>query len=159
MVLLSIELVKCRDEEGREYTAILFSDSGATITLCLHSWARRHHLTPRPTNVFLKVLRDEVFSAVDTAEYDIKLVGVDGVVREITAVGLGTLTEESGSTEITCLSQLFPDLHPQQLQRPTGQVEILLGQDYAAFLPRFVRAHGHLTLMRSIFGTGYVVAG
>ena len=39
MVLLSIELVKCQDGDGREFTAILFSDSGATITLCLHSWA------------------------------------------------------------------------------------------------------------------------
>ena len=158
-VLLSIELVQCRDEQGKEFTAILFSDSGATITLCLHSWARRHNLRARPTSVYLRRLQEEMFSEVETAEYEFALKGVDGQDRTITAVGLGRLTEETGGGEITCLTQVFPELNPALLNRPTGQVEILLGQDYAAFLPRFLRAEGHLTLMSSMFGTGFVVAG
>ena len=43
--------------------------------------------------------------------------------------------------------------------RPAGQVDLLLGSDYAGYFPRLEKAWGHLLLLRSYFGSGRLVVG
>ena len=43
--------------------------------------------------------------------------------------------------------------------RPTGEVELLVGQNYAGLHPNEHESNGNIKVMKSKFGTGYVLSG
>ena len=157
MILLGIQRVVALTAGG-DSPATLFYDGGSTLTICLHSWAKRNGLVGREVVIFLKVLGGE-YQRKETLEYDIELEGVDGNTYTLTAIGLDTITEESPGGDLAAAYDTFPEVPRKHLERPTGQVEILVGQDHAGFLPRVVKSRGHLLLLSSLFGTGYLLSG
>ena len=94
-----------------------------------------------------------------TTEYLVPLINIDGEDVEIWAVGLDRLTSESPSGGLEAAYQVFGDVDRARLERPEGAVDILLGQDYAGFLPRVVESRGHLLLLSSQFGSGLLLSG
>ena len=157
MILLGIQKVEAKLGES-EVPATLFYDGGSTLTLCLHSWAKKHGLQGRPVVVFLKVLGGE-YQEKETLEYMFHLVGVDGKLFPVTAIGLDTITEENPGGDLTEAYETFPEIPRRQLERPEGQVELLIGQDYAGYLPRVEKCRDHLLLLKSLFGTGRLLSG
>ena len=53
----------------------------------------------------------------------------------------------------------FPHIPVHKICRPVGQVDILLGQDYAGYLPVLEEVQEHLLLLASHFGSGLLVSG
>ena len=157
MILLGVQQVHVETVEG-DKTAILFYDSGSTLTLCTHSWARSKQLQGDPVTIYLKVLGGE-YKAVDTCQYRFKVKGHQGEMYEVVAVGLDKLTREAPGGDLETAYSQFPDIPREQIQRPEGDVDILMGQDYAGHLPRVERSREHLLLLKSKFGSGRLISG
>ena len=83
----------------------------------------------------------------------------NGQGREIVAVGLEKLTKEAKGGDLELAYSQFPEVPRHEIQRPHGAVVILLGQDYAGYLPQMEREKNHLLLLRSRFGTGRLLSG
>merc|ERR1711867_48213 len=157
LVLLGVQPIMVQGKSA-QYSAILFHDSGSTLTLCRHGWAKRAGFVGRPVSIFLKVLTHS-YERVDTMEYELELLSKDGDVVKVFAVGLDALTQEHPSGDLDAAYKLFPEVEREALLRPEGPVDILLGQDFAGYLPRVERSQGHLLLLRSEFGSGFLLSG
>ena len=92
-------------------------------------------------------------------EYDLQLVDIHGDLHPVTAVGLDRLTRESPGGPLHLAMDQFPHIPPAELEQPEGKVEVLLGQDYAGYLPEVEERKGHLLLLKSFFGSGRLLSG
>ena len=81
VVLLGVQEVRARGKEG-ELGAVLFFDSGSTLTLCRHGWAKAAGYVGRPVSLYMKVL-SKGYESVDTVEYEVELVAKDGSVVKV----------------------------------------------------------------------------
>ena len=72
MVLLGVQEVSVQGSKGNR-KAILFFDSGSTLTLCRHDWARSFGLMGRTLVIYMRFLTQE-FEAVETLEYKVTLI-------------------------------------------------------------------------------------
>ena len=73
-MLLGVQPVKYMTTQGKG-EAVLFFDSGSTLTLCRHSWAREAGYVGRQILIYMKILTQE-YQAVETMEYRIELLNV-----------------------------------------------------------------------------------
>merc|ERR1711867_402982 len=89
LVLLGVQKVKVAGQQSGE--GILFYDSGSTLTLCRHDWARRQGYVGRAVEIYLKVLTHQ-FEKVRTQEYEIRLLNTQGQEVVVFAIGLEALT-------------------------------------------------------------------
>ena len=113
---------------------VLFYDSRSTLTLCWHDWAQQAGYTGRPVSIYLKGLAQS-YEKVDTKEYDIILLDTAGRQLKVTAIGLDALTQEVRSKDARRAYQRFPKVPCKQLERPEGQVDLLIGLDHSGYLP------------------------
>ena len=114
---------------------ILFFDSGSTLTLCRHAWARKLDCKHMTVSIYLKRLGQE-YERVDTAEYKIVLLDTKNETVKLYAIRLDALTQEASGGDLSMAYQQFPKIPREDLTRPEGQVDLLLGQDYAGHLPK-----------------------
>ena len=56
------------------------------------------------------------------------------------------------AVNIKGISKLFKDVYEDELIRPTGEVDTLIGYEYADFHPLKEQSSGHLLLLRNRFG-------
>ena len=106
----------------------------------------------------MKVLTHS-YEQVETVEYEVELLSKEGELIKVFAIGLDSLTQEHPCGNLHAAFHLFPEVNPMALERPEGPVDVLLGQDFAGYLPRVERAKGHLLLLKSQFGSGYLLSG
>merc|ERR1711867_189863 len=157
VVLLGVQEVEVRAAQGRK-AGILFFDSGSTLTLCRHEWAREAGYVGRPISLFMKVL-SKSYKEVKTLQYEVELLDKDGKLVKVWAVGLDRLTQEAPTGDLSSAYAQFPSIPREKLERPCGPIDILMGQDYAGYLPRVEESHGHLLRLSSQFGTGHLLSG
>merc|ERR1711867_394232 len=84
-VLLPIQGVQVLGERGQAQASLLW-DTGATISLCTHEWARANGLEGSPTSVFLKVVNHE-HEEVRTTVYQFKMLPRKGAPVQVKALG------------------------------------------------------------------------
>ena len=156
MVLLGVQKVKVVGKSSKE--GVLLYDSGSTLTLCRHEWATREGYVGRPVEIYLKVLAHQ-YEKVRTMEYKVTFLNTKGQRVVVLAIGLDSLTQEAPGGNLESAYSQFADIPRGEIARPEGHMDVLLGQDYAGYLPRVERAEGHLLLLRSEFGSGRLLSG
>ena len=87
------------------------------------------------------------------------MVDNDGVVHTVKAYGMEEITDTVEYVEVKGVSHLFPEVRYQDIKRPIGMVDMLIGLNYAYLHPTNLRADGNLRLMSSKFGTGFCIDG
>lgn len=126
-------------------------DSGSDITLIRHARARELGIKGKDiTMTIIKVGNDrETFS---TKEYRVQLEDKEGSVIEIAAIGTEEISAEVSSRDMSDIAKLFKDITSEDIRRPKGSVDILLGIDHCDLLPEVVQTQGKLQLLRNCFG-------
>ena len=66
--------------------------------------------------------------------------------------GIDKITSPIPAVNIKGISKLFKDVSEEELTRPTGEVDALIGYEYADFHPLKEQSSGHLLLLRNQFG-------
>ena len=149
--LFAIGTASC---EGRP-VSILY-DSGSDTTLIRHERAPELGLDGKTITMnMIKVGNDE--DSFVTKEYRVSLQDKDGNIVEITAIGIYEISTRIKNVEMSKIVSLFNGVTPDDLRRPEGHVDILLGIDYCELLPEVVQTNGRLQLLKNAFG--YCVRG
>ena len=85
--------------------------------------------------------------------------GNDGQLHKLVAAGLDWLTHEAKGGDLQAAYFQFQRIAGAEIICPTGEVDILLGQDFAGFLPRVEKLKGHILLLSSMFSMGRLLSG
>ena len=147
--LLPVMKIKVFSPYCQEINALW--DSGATISLITNPKAELLKLRGVPIQLRVtKVGVEEEF--ITSKKYDVPLVKTNGERIFIRAYGISKITGNISTTSGDILSSLFQNVNSNDIKRPEGQVDLLIGYDYASLHPMREQSNGNIILLDSEFG-------
>ena len=86
--------------------------------------------------------------------YKFKLTLIDkrGQELQIDVYGIDKITSNIQEVNLDGVHRLFKDVTKEEIARPTGEIDVLIGFEYAGFHPQREQFAGHLLLLRNQFG-------
>ena len=137
--------------------ATVLWDTGSTVSLVRHEYAEAAGLRGVDCQFELQGVGNSR-TEYDTKMFLIPLISRSGEVVNIHAFGIKSITTDLEPAKMSKIAQMF-GLKNNDLRRPSGTVDILIGMDHAELLPLQIKSADRLVLYRSRFGTGYLVGG
>ena len=89
---------------------------------------------------------------VETKRYKIPLVDLKGHKFLVEAHSINSISGDISQLNISKTKKYFPGINDKILMRPRGEVDILIGYNYAAWHPIAERSHKHLLVLSNSFG-------
>ena len=91
-------------------------------------------------------------TTLESKQYEIGLVDKAGKHVQIDVIGIDRISSPIVPTNLAVAAQIL-DVRPESISRPTsGEIDILIGIQYAAYHPERIKSVGHLTLYENRFG-------
>ena len=137
---------------------VAFWDGGSTLTLVSKSYALRNKLQGVPILYDLMTVGGEM-TTHDTMLYEITLVSRKGEHHVIQAFEIEDICGSMAPVNTKQFAKLFPSTKPSEISRPSGAIDILIGNNYAPLHPDKKYISQGLVLYESQFGTGKVLGG
>jgi len=75
-----------------------------------------------------------------------------GQIVEFDVYGIDKITSDIQSINIDGIVQLFKNVSKEEIVRPTGAIDLLIGYEYAGFHPEREQNSEHLLLLKNRFG-------
>ena len=145
-VLLMLSEVNCK--QGKLNT---LWDPGANMSLITHQAARQMGLKGKPVTLSLTKVGNNS-DTIQSQEYIVPLIDKVGQEWKIHAYGIEEVTANIGAINVTKVSRLFKGISEDDIKRPSGRVDLLIGTDCCPLLPEKVAEGGNLQLMKNQFG-------
>ncbi|KAK4322373.1 hypothetical protein Pmani_006887 [Petrolisthes manimaculis] len=155
-----ITLIKQMNEEQQQKNKELESCivnltemvKGSDITLVTHHVAEKLRLKGKDINLsMIKV--GNVLENYSSKEYCIPLVDRSSQIWEIKAVGIDEISAKiSKKIDVTRVPELFVGVSNHEIDRPSGEINMLIGVNYSELLPRVVQTNEGLLLLENPFG-------
>ena len=136
-------------------------DGGADCSLILNSLARQLGLKAKETEVGLTT----VGSANVTQRmkyYVLNMKIAEGVSRKMVLIGIDSISDNPGRFNIDAAYKLFPQYSRPMLDKPSGNIGMLIGQDNSDLLPRGGMGEDYkdgLTVWTILLSPGRVLTG
>ena len=160
-ILMQVQNITINNNK-EQLSLLVFWDSGSNMNLVRMRFARSLGLTGRPVRQYLQTTGRGP-EAWDTMVYWITLTDNTGGQHRILAFGMESITAVQRGVDVDSAVKLFPELRDgDQIRRPTGEVDLLVGIQHANLhpAPRGPKGVvGSLRLLESKFGTGYLLDG
>ena len=131
--------------------ACIMWDPGATTSLITHKAAQKRGLVGTDVVLTITKVGNDV-STTTSKEYVVPLRDLNGTIWHIKAFGMDAITANVESVSVDKVAGLFENITVQDIQRPTGEVELLIGMDCCSMFPDKVQQSGNLQLMWNQFG-------
>ena len=132
-------------------------DTGSTISLVSTEFAEGAGLAGVDCCFELSGV-GETKQLYSTKLYLIPLYTTEGTSISVHAFGIDRITADLEPTDVLSAAEAF-ELKLEQLQRPVGKVQLLVGMNYTDILPVQTEVKKKVALYSSKFGTGYLVGG
>ncbi|XP_068229430.1 uncharacterized protein [Palaemon carinicauda] len=145
-VLLNISMVNSKNMP----VSVLW-DPGADISFITNRMAKKLGLSGKHINLSMI----KVGNAVEyhsSNEYCVPLIDKSGKVWNVNAVGINEITAKIKKVDLSRVSELFEGISNLELNRPHGEIDMLIGADYCEILPRVVETNKGLQLLENQFG-------
>ena len=149
-------LIESIDTPSRN--VIAFWDSGSTLALISKDCAARNNLRGVPVSYELITVGGKV-SSMNTTLYEVELIDRDGDVHKLKMYEIDDICGEINSTPTDSFVKYFPSVTKEEIARPRGKIDMLIGMDYAGLHPRPIEYNKDLVLYQSMFGTGKIIGG
>ena len=95
---------------------------------------------------------------IDSEAYTIYIKDERGCKELVIVYGIEEISKSAGAVDtIEIATKLFPYIDKARIQQPTGDTDILIGMQYAAFHPNRIDNRDHMLLSENRFG--YAIAG
>ena len=131
--------------------ANVFWDSGSTLSFITNRKAKELQLKGKPVNLSLVTVGGNT-TQLESQEYRIVIYDEGGSGVEIQAIGIEKISSAIGQIDRRRISEIFR-INESLISRPSdGEVDLLIGLQYAAYHPTPVETHGHLILYSNRFG-------
>ena len=153
-----MEFVPCR-AGYKNISTLVFWDHGSTMGLITYSHARSLNLKGWKVKQWVQVA-SKPWEIWETKIYLVPLVDRTGKVHRVKCFGTESITSKLEKVLIDGVVHLFPDYTQDQLVRPHGQVQVLIGLNMLDIFPvgPLSKVEG-LGIFQTIFGSGYILAG
>ena len=152
-VLLMLQRIKGgRGCMSREPLNVLW-DGGSTLSLITFTSAKRLTLG-RIQNVRLQIVKiGGKVEELDSHVYEVEFIDIDGQKVSINALGIDKISSTIVRINMKAAQRMFWDIDISTIDRPCeGEIDCLIGLDYAGYHPVREKAAGHLLLLRNRFG-------
>ena len=150
------DVLEEREQQGA--TGMVMIDPGSDTNFVRHEFARQLGLVGEPCNFRLKVV-DREARPIQTARYRMIVEDRQGNGHWVSALGLETITILPPDPDLTPIQHLVRDIPEAVLDRPQGEVDVLLGLRDSALHGSTERQWGNLRLLRSPLGCGWSLRG
>lgn len=137
---------------------VAFYDSGSTISLVSSSFVQRHRLKGINVSYDLITVGGNL-SSQSTLLHEIPIVDHEGRNHVIQAFEIGDICGSLQNVDVSRLVESFKNLRVDDVIRPDGEIEILIGMKHAMLHPRPIDHADGLVLYESKFGTKKVLGG
>ena len=137
---------------------MIMIDPGSDTNFIRHDFAVRLGLKGQKCSFHLKVVDREV-RALETSRYKVEIEDKDGQHHLVDVVGLETITVLPPDPDLTPISHLVEQYPEEMLQRPQGEVDMLVGLKNSSLHVCMEAAWGDLRLLRGPLGCGWSLRG
>ncbi|XP_038055192.1 uncharacterized protein LOC119727399 [Patiria miniata] len=126
-------------------------DGCATSSLVTNTAAKAAGLRGTPARVSITKVGG-VTEEIDSFRYAVPLVDGQGYTVNIFAYGIDRITADIENIDVHRVPSLFDDVSDTEIERPRGQVDLLIGFEYAGYHPTRLKAVDHLLVLENRFG-------
>ena len=146
--------------DGVKTDIVGFFDDGSNCSVIRTALAEKLELWGEPVTLELGTVN--ATTTIKTKLYCVELLARDGERYLVKAFGLESL---SGPLPTICLDGISHEFSTDvrtnwdQMNRPTGEVDILIGSEVAHLHPVHFETMGRMVVKKSIFGSGWVLNG
>ena len=126
-------------------------DCGATLSLITFKVAKKLGLKGKKVNLSI-VKVGAKYENIDSYEYQLPLLDKSGQVNYFNVYGIDQISSEVESINLTDIVHLFPGCRLEDIERPSGEIHVLIGFEYAGCHPMRCSSSGNLLLMKNQFG-------
>ncbi len=137
---------------------LTFWDHGSTTALVTFSFAAKAALKGVDC-VFELTGVGERKESFPTKLYVIPLLDKEGNRHEICAFGIDKITSDMEVDNVGAVARLFSQVREEDIDPPSGSVDLLIGMSYVHLLPVQQEVVGQLAIYSSQFGTGMLLGG
>lgn len=128
-------------------------DNTASISLITNKSAREEKL--KGIRVELSIVKVGAKSEkIGSEKSPLCLIDKKGQIDEFDVYGIDKITSDIQSINIDGIVQLFKNVSKEEIVRPTGAIDVLIGYiyEYAGFHPEREQNSEHLLLLKNCFG-------
>lgn len=147
--LLQIMTIETPYETIKSLT--VFFDGGATISLIKFETASKLGLQGEEVMLSVTKVGGEK-ERLKSLAYELQLLDRRNRVVEFRVYGIEKISTEIKTINVQGVMHLFDGVRKNELKRPSGEIDVLIGYEYAGFHPVRQQASGHLLLLSSRFG-------
>ena len=137
---------------------MILVDPGSDTNFVRNDFAKSLGLTGEPCEFRLKVVDLEA-RPIRTTRYVVEIEDKTGARHSVRAMGLDTITILPPDPDLSPISGLVQGYPPEVLQRPQGDVDLLLGLRDSYLHGCTVQQWGNLRLLESPLGCGWALRG
>ena len=145
---------------GAPRLGVIFWDNGSNVNMIRKAFAEEIGLNGKPAKHFLKTT-GEPSKEWNTVTYEVGLVDRFGNTHYVIAMEMEHMTAAQPEVDLGCITEVFPGINPDDVKRPVGEVDMLLGIHVGGIHPTVSPENvvGELRLCHSLFGSGFLLDG
>lgn len=134
-----LQVQKIKTKKG---TLNVMWDNAASLCFVTNSTAKEQKLKGKKVDLsIIKIgAQDE---KINTMKYVLPLADAQGQTVHIEAYGIDQITSDIESVSTENLANLFKGMSKDDIPRPAGPVDVLIGYEYAAYHPQRTQNIGH----------------
>ena len=84
--------------------------------------------------------------------YTLLLVAQSGKMLNFRVYGIDRISSPMRKIDLDGVMHLFHNIDKKEVQRPIGEIDVLIGDEYAGYYPVREQSCGHLLLLKNRFG-------
>ena len=162
--LLPIQAVNSYPQLPLEKPLTVMFDNCSQNTFISNQTASNLKLKGTPVS-FVLICTDGSKKPMTGKLYKLSLIDINGTLHEVEAVGLDQLSSIYPGIKVRNIKRLlgnlpvFASISDKMFIRKPGMLDLLVGSDLASLHPKAMKNIGQLSVMKSIFGTGWTLHG
>ena len=126
-------------------------DGGATVSLITFKKAETIGLYGKPIKITVIMVGGKE-KRINSFEYNLSLIDKSDKEVVLRVYGIEQISTAVEKIKIDEVVKLFPNLQAKDIERPEGEIDVLIGLEYAGFHPVRTNSNGHLLLLSNQFG-------
>ena len=143
-------LLQVQRVETKKGTANVMWDNAASLCFITNAKAKQEKLGGVKVNLSIVKLGGQN-EKIETMIYKLPLLDKQGHAVEFEVYGINKITSDIEHVDVESIAHLFRNITKDEIARPAGPVDVLIGYEYAAYHPEREQNIDHLVLLKNRF--------
>ena len=126
-------------------------DSGASLCFITNTKAKNEHLKGERVELSITKVGGHN-EKITSNRYKLSLFDIRGEEIKFEVFGIDRITSDTQKVDIDGVVRFFNNVSKEEILRPVGPVDVLIGYEYAAYHPQKEQTSDHLLLLKNRFG-------